>query len=182
MSDRYIALSHCWGGSTPPCLTTTKTIESNKRGIRWSSLPRTFSDAIHVARELGIRYLWIDFLFILQDDDADWKVEASKMAQVYQNAYLTICATSGPDDDAGLWSRTRAPLPAQIGLRVGGCDYKAYIEMRDRKDAVHLAIKEVEKDGRTNHPLYPLLSRGLTFQERLLSPRLLHFCYRELLW
>lgn len=75
------------------------------RGIPWELLPTTFRDAIQVTKGLGIRYLWIDSLCIIQDDDVDWKEESSKMASIYQNSFLTICATAAPDDEAGLWPR-----------------------------------------------------------------------------
>lgn len=57
-------------------------------------LPTLFKDAIlFFARKLGIRYLWIDALCILQDDSKDWERESAVMAEVYSNPYLTIAAT-----------------------------------------------------------------------------------------
>lgn len=63
----YVALSHCWG-KFPMLTTTTATLEERKSGIKWSELPKTFQDAIRVTKVLGIRYIWIDSLCILQDD------------------------------------------------------------------------------------------------------------------
>ena len=59
---RYAALSYVWGESSP--FTTTKAnIEANKEGIDIDKLPETFQDAIFVAREMGIGYLWVDSLW-----------------------------------------------------------------------------------------------------------------------
>ena len=50
-SSKYIALSHCWG--TSQIITTTKaTYNDRKAGIQWSSLSKTFQDAITIARKL----------------------------------------------------------------------------------------------------------------------------------
>jgi len=59
---RYAALSYVWGESSP-FATTRANIEANKRGIDTDQLPKTFQDAILIAREMGIGYLWIDSLW-----------------------------------------------------------------------------------------------------------------------
>jgi hypothetical protein len=96
LGDRgqYIALSYCWGKSLA-YTTTTKNLQAHKQdgGIEYAQLPKTLQDAVFLTRYLGIRYLWADCLCILQDDKADWEYEASRMADVYSNAYLTIAAT-----------------------------------------------------------------------------------------
>jgi hypothetical protein len=91
---RYIALSYCWGKSLP-FTTVTSNLQKHKEagGIEYTQLPKTLQDAIFLVRYLGIRYLWADCLCIVQDDKADWEREASRMADVYSNAYLTIAAT-----------------------------------------------------------------------------------------
>jgi len=59
---RYTALSHCWG-STPIIETTAITVSAFKTGgINWTSLPKTFQEAILLTHELGIHYIWIDSL------------------------------------------------------------------------------------------------------------------------
>jgi hypothetical protein len=68
-------------------------------------LPKTHQDAVIIARRLGIRYLWIDSLYIIQDDDLDWERESSKMAAIYQQAYLTIAATRSENTAGGCFSR-----------------------------------------------------------------------------
>ena len=69
-SGPYVTLSHRWASSGQQVLTTTNNIEAFK--VQVTMLPKTFRDAITVARRLGIRYLWIDSLCIVQDDSLDW--------------------------------------------------------------------------------------------------------------
>jgi len=63
---RYIALSHCWGAKQP-FTSTLYTLPKRLESISWSELPKTYQDALHVAQELGIRFVWIDSLCIIQD-------------------------------------------------------------------------------------------------------------------
>ncbi|KAH7320754.1 heterokaryon incompatibility protein-domain-containing protein [Stachybotrys elegans] len=96
---RYCALSHCWGGAA--ILSTRRNnLAAMEAGISLDNFPATFVDAIKITRRLGIRYVWIDSLCIIQDDEEDWKSEAQKMGSVYQSAYLTIAASASPDASA----------------------------------------------------------------------------------
>ncbi|KIN07080.1 hypothetical protein OIDMADRAFT_150338 [Oidiodendron maius Zn] len=179
---RYIALSHCWGDSRSPCFTTTVTIEGNMRGIAWTSLPSTFRDAILVCRELGIRYLWIDSICIIQDSEADWEEESGKMAAIYHNSYLTICATAAQNDDDGLWTNAPKIVPRKIVVQRLFRNFEVYIRPEEELDIVHLYGYGNVIVWPKMMALSPLMARGWTFQERLMSPRLLHFSHGELLW
>lgn len=89
----YVALSYCWGQYLA-YKTTHSNLHKHKTqgGIKYADLPKTLQDAVFLVRYLGIRYVWADCLCIIQDDAADWEHEASRMADVYSNAYLTISA------------------------------------------------------------------------------------------
>jgi hypothetical protein len=66
----YLALSHCWGLTVPDTgKTTSGTLERHIVSISVGDLPRTFQVFIENARRLEIRYVWIDSLCIVQDDD-----------------------------------------------------------------------------------------------------------------
>ncbi|KAK1751510.1 heterokaryon incompatibility protein-domain-containing protein [Echria macrotheca] len=181
---RYLALSHCWGASRPACLTTRASLSSNLSGIPWSSLPATFRDAVQVARVLETQYLWIDSLCIVQDDVADWRREAARMADVYARAHLTLAATWAPSDDAGLWPR--GPLQNATAEKVvverDGARYAVFVRDADAVAAVHLARPHVRWVWERYESTCPLLTRAWCFQERILSPRVLHFAKGELLW
>jgi len=65
------------------------------------ALPQTFSDAVSVTKVLGVRYLWSDSLCIVQDSEHDWHAEVSAMADIYENALLTICADAATNATEG---------------------------------------------------------------------------------
>ncbi|KAK3392338.1 HET domain protein pin-c2 [Sordaria brevicollis] len=99
----YLTLSHCWGppSKRPPTTTTKSNLPQRLSRIPFSDLPQTFRDAIEVTRKLGYRYLWIDSLCIIQDDEQDWAYEAGLMASVYSHAVCTLSALSAGDSSAG---------------------------------------------------------------------------------
>ncbi len=70
LRGRYTALSHRWG-DVQPLTTQTATIEERKAGIPWQLLPKTFQDAATATKSIGVDYLWIDSLCIVQDDHDD---------------------------------------------------------------------------------------------------------------
>ncbi|KAI0397058.1 heterokaryon incompatibility protein-domain-containing protein, partial [Xylariaceae sp. FL0594] len=110
VDKRYTALSHCWGAAavSEPFCTTRANMRDRMAAIRVSAMPRTFRDAVAVARRLRFRYVWIDSLCIVQDDAADWAVEAADMSNVYSHCGLLLAAARGASDDAGfLQSRTQ---------------------------------------------------------------------------
>ena len=71
--------------------------------IPWESLPKTFKDACTVCTYLGVSYIWIDSLCIVQDDPVEWEEESAVMGQIYEEALLTIAASSAVDSTRGLF-------------------------------------------------------------------------------
>jgi hypothetical protein len=65
-----MTLSRCWGTSSnvQRTITTSENLEARMAGIDVSTLPKTFQDAVKITRDLGLRYLWIDSLCIIQND------------------------------------------------------------------------------------------------------------------
>ena len=99
----YLTLSHCWGPPEKRPTTTTKySLGERMKRIPLFELPRTFQDAIEITRKLGYRYLWIDSLCIVQDDEQDWAHEAGLMAKVYSHSSCTLSALSSHDSSEGL--------------------------------------------------------------------------------
>lgn len=76
-----------------------------------AELPKTFQDAVIVTRGLGLRYLWIDSLCILQDSMVEMQQEIQKTASVYGNATVTISATSAINSTSGFLARDPRPEP-----------------------------------------------------------------------
>nr|OQO32632.1 hypothetical protein B0A51_00010 [Rachicladosporium sp. CCFEE 5018] len=107
-SGRYVALSYCWGLSTPFC-TTKATLHERLSDIAFDALPRIYQDAVKVTRGLSLRYLWIDALCIVQNDTEDWLRESARMGTVYEGATLVINApTAASADQAMLPARAKA--------------------------------------------------------------------------
>jgi hypothetical protein len=156
---QYTCLSHCWG-TLQLLKTQTHSIKKHRQTIPWDVLPRTFKHAIELTRRLGIKHIWIDSLCILQDDEQDWALESAKMASIYSNAYLTLAATNSKDADGGL-SHT-IEVPFEFVLQ----PFK----------------KSIFVTPATHQGSSPLLLRGWVLQERLLSPRVVHFNNDELAW
>ncbi|KAF5642991.1 hypothetical protein F25303_6363 [Fusarium sp. NRRL 25303] len=98
MKEKYLALSYCWGPGTDTFTLNHKTMEGMMKGIDESRLVAAHRDTIALARQLGIRYIWIDALCIIQGDKDDWERESKLMAKVYGHATLTI--TAGRSGDA----------------------------------------------------------------------------------
>ncbi|KAF1357185.1 HET-domain-containing protein, partial [Lizonia empirigonia] len=87
---RFCALSYCWGRSVP-FVTSLSTYEDRKKGFSIELLPQTIKHAILLVRELGISYLWVDSLCIIQDSVSDWEREAARMCDIYSHAVLYNC-------------------------------------------------------------------------------------------
>ncbi|KAK3938611.1 hypothetical protein QBC46DRAFT_460157 [Diplogelasinospora grovesii] len=65
-------------------------------------IPRTFRDAMHLAPLLGIRYLWIDLLCVIQDDAAHRQSENAKAALISAGAAFAIAECDGTDASHGI--------------------------------------------------------------------------------
>ena len=180
----YAALSYCWGNQSGIWLTETNTIEQHLRGIERSSLPATINDAVDIVAALGIEYLWVDALCIIQDSEDDWKVESAKMGEIYQGGLLTIAASKSASSDDGCFNTNRAH---------GRTVFSDYINVQGRlKDgsASNLYFERfinsvVElKTGRFGIDIQgsPLSQRAWTYQEQVLSSRILYFAESQLYW
>lgn len=205
-AQKYIALSYCWGSpdqAKHQLKTSQSTLSDWLHQIPFSLLPRTHQDAITLCRVLGVRYVWIDSLCIVQDDKADWEREAQQMGSCYANAYLTVCAAQGNSCLDGFLGRTvpsrviNVPFTSSINPSVSG----SYSLFAAPRQFAPLQIEtDIFGDGRalmdfmredpprnpyrfTMHSYDPYgqvdychwKKRGWIFQEMMLSPRMLLF-------
>ncbi|KAK2598426.1 hypothetical protein N8I77_011844 [Diaporthe amygdali] len=158
---QYVTLSHRWNPSYN-CFTLASNIHIHeKQGIEMAQLPKTFAEACVTVRKLGLRYLWIDSLCIIQDSNADKALEIPNMADYYQNAELNLSASA--QSTAGLWSERdgEATKPFKIN---------AALDLPEGRKQVTLELAPVLRADKSH-----LDYRGWILQERIFPRRSLFF-------
>jgi hypothetical protein len=171
MEGPYVTLSHRWG-STPFLKLTRPKLASFLKGISLRDLPQTFQDAVKVTRELEKRWLWIDALCIVQEDEdlKDWLEESSTMEQVYANSYCNISATAATDNSKGLFGHRDMDWKWIESVTLNTQHLQNSSEGRVGCTILDLSFWEKYVDNA------PVNRRSWVYQERLLAPRVLHFC------
>ncbi|KAF2137369.1 uncharacterized protein K452DRAFT_321798 [Aplosporella prunicola CBS 121167] len=172
----YVALSYCWGHvGQPEYITTTENLQSRYSNIELpEEPPQTLIDAIYMVitldmpdivgflAEKGVRYLWIDAICIVQDDPVDWQREAAKMGAIYSNASFTIAVDNNDPIEI--------TTTLQDGQRYTLCFYKL------------LSVLPGTLWSPPTLDASTLSKRAWCFQERILSPRILHCTAEGLIW
>ncbi|OTA67831.1 HET-domain-containing protein [Hypoxylon sp. EC38] len=172
--EPFAALSYCWGGDQPFKATKSrlKSMRSGSLQLPYEELARSVQDAIKVTSRLGLKYLWVDALCIIQDDEGDKIEQIAEMPRIYNQACVTIVAarsdraTRGFLDVIDLVKTTRLAvrLPFRCPDQEGtlGSAYITYIEDSREPDPIHF--------------------RAWTLQERYLSNRYLEFGRIQMRW
>lgn len=185
----YTTLSHCWGESRM-FTATINNIESLKRQIPLLDLPQTFRDALQFSNSIGISYIWIDSICIIQDSMKDWEFESRTMLRVYQHAECNLAAAVSEDSHGGLFSqRDHALLPSGW--------FESENNITELK-GLHCAIPQTGHadlwDNYVSRSMYwkdefekeiglsRLLGRGWIYQERAASNRIVAFGRDQVFW
>ena len=143
--------------------------------IPTEDLPPTFKDAIQIARKLGVNYLWIDSLCIIQDSMEDWRQESRLMDKVYRLSACNIMAEAAINCDGGLFFERD---PRRLGIFT--IDEKQTSNLSHRSTVcVTQDYVNAKSDKRKGSPLY---SRGWVCQERWLAPRQISFHSNQVFW
>ena len=162
---QYIALSYVWGAKAGSHLLETKaqTIESMRKagGLSKLGMPATIEDAMKVCMELGERYLWVDRLCIIQDDQEDRPTQMAAMAGIFFFAQLVLIAEHGDSMQYGL---PGVGHPREV------------VQRHEDFDGLRLTnvVDDVPHD-----PRRVWQTRGWTYQEAVLSLRRLYLCRRR---
>jgi hypothetical protein len=170
---RYVALSYCWGTKSQPLVTTTSNIHTLCDSVPSSSLAQTIQDAIYLTRKLGLRYIWIDALCIIQDSAADKDNEIKRMGKIYESAFITIVAASAKGCHEGFLHRRSYPWGVQAWVTFN-------LPFRCPDGTLGELILEPEDPYFTGDQ--PINHRAWTLQESLLSPRRLIYSTTHLIW
>jgi len=160
VDEKYATISHIWGRA-PQFFATTENIAKLQTigGISsvLDQLSTPIADALRLIKQLGIRYVWVDTLCIMQDNRAQSLVDS--MSLIFQNSYLTICATDGEDGRAGLLALNTSSRLVQ--------PHTGYYSKEVGLMVSHLTETYIQKSSWS--------LRAWTLQERLLSRRCLIF-------
>lgn len=164
---KFMALSYCWGPQGDDLLVLNDVTKSSllEGSVEEAAFARTHREAFAVARALGIQFVWIDALCIVQKNREDWEAESKRMAIVYNNAYLTVLAGSSTDSRAGFLAGRSSPAQAfPIPLDDSSRDHSPFL---------FATLKRSHTEG-------PTRTRSWCFQESMLSRRLLTFGLEQL--
>ncbi|KAF4627445.1 hypothetical protein G7Y89_g10711 [Cudoniella acicularis] len=192
---RYATLSHVWGNDPASYLQLKEaTLEAFKTEVPFDAIPIKYKDSIRITRALGIRYLWIDSLCIIQDSPKDWTTEALKMAAVYGCSACNISYTHAPSEEpAKRYLRDpRVNIPCKLTaasarpsrLSAFGVNHLWSKPLPPAAVVVQPVAGAIHGSWSTEayRRVCSLLSRAWVFQERLLCPRTIYYGHDRLLW
>ena len=131
---------------------------------------------------LGLRYLWVDALCILQDDRNDWERESANMSKVYGQSYVTLCASHTGDIRDGLFTQLGQGRDGPFLLQGAQNGREAPIYARRELSHSQFIALDDAVPGVWAEDRYPLMGRAWALQEHLLSPRVIQFATHELVW
>ncbi|EAA31133.1 hypothetical protein NCU04734 [Neurospora crassa OR74A] len=98
----YVTLSYVWGTTQQAMLKRENLLRLQLPGSLQGATPQTITDAMMFTSYMGYRYLWVDTLCIIQNDDADKMSQLQIMGDIYKNANFTIVAAAGENSGSGL--------------------------------------------------------------------------------
>ncbi|KAH9217423.1 heterokaryon incompatibility protein-domain-containing protein [Leptodontidium sp. 2 PMI_412] len=172
--DSYVALSYCWGESGANYVLRKSQLDIPNLVFDSATLPQTIRDAVEITRRLGFRFLWIDALCIIQEGDGgeDFRRESATMHEVYGNASITLAAAASRSVHGGIFQKPKYTEPPEC---------KIPFKLSDTANgSVFVEFEDVEKG--VDRIVEPLNTRAWTFQERILSPRVVLFYKDQISW
>jgi hypothetical protein len=183
--DPYLALSYKWG--THPYqsyITTNANLLARMGNILEHELPKTFRHAIHIARSLGVRYLRIDAVCIIQDSESakDWLQESEKMGSIFANALLTLVAAGSEHSEEGMFNNLSTYGKQNDNQCITLHTVSPGSDFRSTLHFVPTGFWSNELAYKPHRSGGPLLRRAWCLQEDLLLMRKLYYARDQLYW
>ena len=188
----YFTLSYCWGNKGEEAKTTRANIRRRLQKLPHNELSKTHQDAVYITRQMGVRYLWIDAICILQDDSTDWATESAKMGSIYHNSMHTLAAAESVDAEGGILLDRPSLVSDARGIGMTVTEQPSGIQTKIAALCCGSVVKHKKWSNCVSsqpHKVVPqdleglsLESRAWCFQERLLSNRIVHFTRDEFFW
>ncbi|KAF5967560.1 hypothetical protein FBULB1_11156 [Fusarium bulbicola] len=173
--------SYVWGnGLKENAIKQARTTKENigyrmASGIEVTGLPKSIQDLIEVTRQIGFRYLWLDAFCIVQDDKDDADHQFKSIAAFYKQADILISAASASDCGEGF---LQSRMVDQCYGSIFELPFKWKVDGHETQGS--LLLSEMDLDGSTDND--PVHMRIWTFQEHLLSSRIISFGSRQIKW
>ncbi|EKG21495.1 Heterokaryon incompatibility [Macrophomina phaseolina MS6] len=140
--------------------------------------------------------------------EEDWYTQSAVMDKVYHKSYLNISATTSPDSSVGLFQKRNldALKEEKVNLNISGLVNSKSLKEKSESKSLKGCVKAItgslfkclKMTSRTSHTRRctivdvslwddmveqaPVNTRGWVYQERLLAPRILHFCDGQITW
>jgi hypothetical protein len=178
---KYAALSYCWGNADDAAYqpkTNSANLSERISGFSIDTMSPVVRDAITTCEALGIRYLWVDALCILQGkaDVADWDIESQKMTDIFRNAYITLCPSSSKGCREGFLGqrqlhpgiRVKTPVTSNAVFQKESREYCIFPYVEYNKDTTSVIFSHEFTDSKW-------YTRAWVWQEVNFSPRLVIF-------
>ncbi|CAH0000691.1 unnamed protein product [Clonostachys byssicola] len=174
---QFATLSYVWGRE--PFLRLSR--DNLKHLMTPGSLdktppPLTVRDALQICHGLQIQFIWVDSLCIIQDDKSDMIEIVDSMDSIYRQSVITIVAASGTNAHAGI-----------PGVRPGTRHLEQHtLQARGVQFVDSVDSKQLSSEFSSEEPDWisgtPWAQRAWTFQEGLVSRRLLFFTAEQVYW
>ncbi|KAK6420703.1 hypothetical protein LTR95_016903 [Oleoguttula sp. CCFEE 5521] len=186
----YAARSYRWGtNGLSSWITTEDNIANRKVRLSEAYLPKTIRDAVQITRSLHIRYLWIDAICIIQQSCDAWLAESAKMAAVFEQALVTICASSSSGSEQGIFNaRSVNGIESAVLAGRDMITIQSILES-GAPSTLHVELVSGFQLPFLESSLPPtvlerntLKDRSWCCQETILSQRMLHFTDEQLCW
>lgn len=92
----FVALSYRWGNHSWPAIDRQMLTKLRKPGaLSTAHVAPIVRHAMHLTQSLGERYLWVDALCVINDDDTETLHQLNLMGAFYASAVLTIVVADG---------------------------------------------------------------------------------------